>query len=517
MSKIDYKNIINTIHKLAGPKPSASSAAPVQMGQVSKQPASSPSGGPKPIQGTTAPSPAPAQSGGPKPTQDTVPKQQSTSPASITSTVIVQGPEVKEMQNKIVEFKKVAESIDVFSLDADKKGRLAKSKSYLQPIGNDTETSSQMIDQQDSITGYKAIGDYLTNHYVRGKSYGETLLPVDVESASRESADVSKKMGKSSDLRSMVQSIGRVGTPDTPDRVKADPRLIAIDKQISDLNEKIELNQSEMDELKSKLDKLKGDKDEAVEMDTYKVPYLKYIEKFKNNMALEKRRQSLLSQREVLLKVIANKYQGKDITAQQELIPDGKWSIRTNNALKVIFNILKIIDLFRSDLEIKSQKLTTQEILTFRSQIPNSVPGGSRQLAKNFSAFITKAIDYIEETNESVFKNSSIKDYISQEKAFTTFKQKQDKKSINTNFSSPVVKRYFDAYKGYYKDQNQAGWEVHLPGNKMGVLTYNDLLTTDAFKAMLEKIDPAYTQSTQKLQEAISIIKQQIAQQKGAK
>ena len=296
---------------------------------------------------------------------------------------------IYDMQTAIIAYKTEAQKHPVFSMNPEEFG--GKTKKSVTPITKDyygtltPSSQTPLTTSTDNLGGYSHFNKFITDNYLKNKDFGKQFLPVDLSEPGRTSVGA----GDLNNLSSLIDSIGRVGTPGSSG--------------------------------------------------------------------------------------------GKG-----EIFVDGNWGARTNNALKLIYNVSKTILLVAKDLGIDTKEFPIDSIEEFGKAIPTeNAPYKSinvvelQKLAIKMKKYIVISTDLLQEFSEKVLSNSKNAQFISQEKGILPLDKAPVHPENDRNLSEVFEKNKNSTFQA-------------VLGDKTTTFTIDDLSSLDKFKAAISKVDPAW-------------------------
>ncbi len=373
-----------------------------------------------------------------------------------------------------------------------------------------TEQERKDREDKEMLGGTNPMGNFLINNYI--PSTALSYADVDSPEKTRNKTGPGGAALKQFDFRSLVESIGHVGSP-KPER-KPTNQEILLQKQIDNILKRY--NPKKIEEFKNKVSELSKNyynntgvfatksrhdaNNSALKLKRYQDEYNKLDRIYNiNNPNLIK----LNNQLSALKTKLDSEYQKKNPELGEESI-DGIYHIRTSNALKIIGSIVQGFLTFAKDMGQPSQKYTqgslnkyldlveifNQLIDTGKNLANTEIKiKGVNELAKNIYA----QASFIKDEFLKVIQSDNVKSFVKQENSFMVFNKTNMKaKSDEAKKTQELFKERFDQntktlypsnedYVNHYKNNFQdgtSGIKVNM-NNKEVVLSYDSLWTTD--------------------------------------
>lgn len=188
----------------------------------------------------------------------------------------------------------------------------------------------------------------------------------------------------------------------------------------------------------------------------------------------------------------------KTYIGRGEHTEDGKWDVRTNNALKAIYAATKsIFDLATDMKDIKLSGYAPQSLEQFGNAIPQDPDVLSdeekNKMAPAFTTHIVAMENVLQQFKQKIAESPKYKKFINQDSAFSKINSSKDiKEDIPAveylkpkGLDAPTVVNYYNQYKdqlkpGYY------GVQVNYAGKQMK-FTYLEMSKVESFKAAISK------------------------------
>jgi hypothetical protein len=162
-----------------------------------------------------------------------------------------------------------------------------------------------------------------------------------------------------------------------------------------------------------------------------------------------------------------------------EKVVDGQWGPRTNNSLKLIFNVITSLFLMRKD--VFGKDIPTKSLDKIKSMIPAIPPTQNiASLAKEVTNFLGEAIGFVKKFNEELLSNKEFNDLIGQKKGLAQIDSAKNPSYLEDQKQND----YFEANKTAPYTPQKVGIKSKLD-NKNIELSYASLNSIDSFKKAL--------------------------------
>lgn len=201
---------------------------------------------------------------------------------------------------------------------------------------------------------------------------------------------------------------------------------------------------------------------------------------------------------------------GSPGSGTSEFKADGIWGPRTNNALKLICNVVTTMYLFSKSVRFEITTINDGLLSEFKSFIPEVSPYESKesvleqQTKANIinSKFLEPALKFLEEFNANIESKKDIKETISQSKPFLTLTKSTEKLGDSDDLSEN--EHYEKGAAGYKPNY---GVKIMLDQKPLE-LSYTDLSNYENLKKAVQRVSPAWASNQQYMNQVVKKIEE---------